>query len=170
MLKLVLKLNFLIFLGVLVAGGRSFAATPHKSQKALFSMLGINDGSKTAFGYSYGICVQVGANQFVEVMAQAEFTNPYSANVGLGWNIVRKKGNSGDVNVTPAVMQNITPNVHHMVINPRGIDTSMSPGLNCYYLRNWAASDHPSVIGGNLIHEKTYGEIIVIVHDYSPKK
>ncbi|MEY3903396.1 MAG: Rhodoferax phage [Pseudomonadota bacterium] len=139
--------------------------TIYRSRKELFYDLGITDGSFQATANSYGVCFNVAANQYVDISAQAEFTTSHGVgeNVGLGWNIIRVSSNGAIVNITIPVMQNITRDMHHMVITPRGIDDSVEPGAYCYYLRNWAVSS--AVPGKNIQLEQGYGEIIAIVRN-----
>lgn len=81
------------------------------------------------------------------VTAQAELTNDLGFNVGIGSDLIRIKHVNDDsrLNVTGArlkhdVMTNLTPDIHHLVIDKAGLDVLPSDGDFYYSLIVWGVA------------------------------
>jgi hypothetical protein len=128
-------------------------------------MLPVTNGATYALQQVYSVCQPITEGQISDIRYQAEVTNPYTYNVGIGWYIKSWDydcGPDGCVNtrtdiVTPPVSQNVTPSMHHMVVNGSYLHTAnLQSGGNtrCYTLVMWAVSSQG---GGSIIVEQGYG-------------
>lgn len=85
------------------------------------------------------------------ILGQFEVTNPLPYNVGIGRYIVRSDG----ARIVPAVMDNVTPDMHHSVITMSGWDRSPVSGAT-YSLVVYAVSVNAKA-GDSIRIEQGYG-------------
>lgn len=117
----------------------------------------------------YGSCFEVPAGRTVSVFAQASVTNPNRYNVGIGsvlrtWDYTPDGRVIAVENITPPVMSNVTPDMHHMVINKAyagKVAYEDGASVRCYTLVLWAVSDAGR---GIIIVEQGYGYLQVLAH------
>jgi len=93
------------------------------------------------------------------IIAQAEVTNPHPYNVGVGRFIMRSDG----VRIVPAVMDNVTPQMHHQVLNIIGWDASPIPNAT-YSVVVYAASSNAKP-GDTVRIEQGYGFLQIMGFD-----
>lgn len=119
----------------------------------------------------YSYCAQIPANSVVQINAQAEVTTNVSFPVGIAYALTTYDyyvaGTSQYVTsyyTAPPVMQNITADMHHMVISESLADKVVYAGnanTRCYTLSIWAASASGS---GAITIEQGYGYLQIVVH------
>jgi len=85
------------------------------------------------------------------IIAQVEATNPHSYSVGVGRFILRSDG----ARIVPAVMDNVTPQMHHQVLHLIGWDAAPIPNAT-YSVVIYAASNNAKP-GDALRIEQGYG-------------
>lgn len=128
-------------------------------------LLPITNGNTYSTQQVFSVCQPLSEGVVSDIRYQAEVTNPYSYNVGIGWYIKSWDydcGPNGCVNtrtdiVTPPVSQNVTPAMHHMVISGSYLHRAKFPSggtHRCYTLVMWAVSSHG---GGSILVEQGYG-------------
>lgn len=128
-------------------------------------LLPITNGNTYSTQQVYSICQPLAAGVISDIRYQAEVTNPYSYNVGIGWYIKSWDYDCGpngcafirtDI-VTPPVSQNVTPAMHHMVISGSYLHRAQFPSggnTRCYTLVMWAVSSNGA---GSILVEQGYG-------------
>lgn len=89
------------------------------------SVSSLNVNGPAAYVYS----VNVSAAFPVLLIAQAEVTNDTKNNIGVGRYILRSDGKK----ITSPVLDNVTPQMHHMVVNLSAFDFQPITNAN-YYL------------------------------------
>lgn len=84
-------------------------------------------------------------DDIISIDAMFETTNPTSANVMIGYYLVRTGSEDAveGINISGAVAENVTPNMHHMVSNISAKDTGVE-GTFYYNLVAYAASSSVS--------------------------
>lgn len=135
------------------------------------STLPITNGSTLLQQHVFSSCASHTNGQPVLILAQSEVTNPYGFNVGIGYLLrawdyhVAENGASTFVatwDASPAVMTNVTPAKHHLVVHEafaHKVTYQGNANTRCYTLVMWAVA---SGGGGNIIVEQGYGYLQTI--------
>lgn len=105
------------------------------------------------------------STDMVILLAQVEITNPQTYNVGIGRQLLACSSSSATTGSTitgiPAVMENVTPDLHHGVFQVQGIDTGRT-GTIYYNLVGYAV--YSSADGTKYVTvEAGYGGITALV-------
>lgn len=116
--------------------------------------------------YSVPITIN-GPLDIITVFSQLEVTNPYSYNVGVGRYIVISNSASSVMGTTlqPAVMDNVTPDMHHMVISINGVTSGFPAGTYYVNFVGYAVANN-ATNGAQLVVEQGYGNTKVLVNRY----
>ena len=125
----------------------------------------ITDGVHIQQTKIYSTCFSMAYASIADVRWQAEVTNPYQFNVGIGsvlrgWDYA-PNGEIVSFDVVPPVMSNVTPEEHHKVISGSYLNRvkfQYDGTVRCYALMMWAVSDGGS---GVITVEKGYGYLQV---------
>jgi hypothetical protein len=165
----VIPMNKYFFLFALVFCQLANADSIDTSTAEQSLLLPITNGSPASYQQIFSVCSDIPPSKTADVRFQVEVTNPYTFNVGIGWGIKASDYNGSTLLrtfwVTPLVMQNVTPSVHHMVIQNSYLHTVGYPtggSTRCYALVLWAAASSGT---GNIQVERGYGYLQVGVRD-----
>lgn len=116
--------------------------------------------------YSVPITVN-GPLDIITVFSQLEVTNPYTYNVGVGRYVVISTSATSvlGTTITPAVMDNVTPDMHHMVVNVNSVTSGVPAGSYFINFVGYAVANNAGS-GAQLVVEQGYGNTKVLVARY----
>lgn len=99
------------------------------------------------------------AGSVVQLSVQAEVTNPYQFNIGVGRAIYSHSSGY----ISKPCMDNVIPATHHKVVVHHAVEQFLQDTDKAFWIFTmWAVSEGHT---GNLIVESNYGEMTALVHE-----
>lgn len=111
----------------------------------------------------YSVPLELTGDETLIVSGQFEVTNknPFNVGIGRGISISDSPDTRGTFVVARGAMENVTPDIHHLVGNPSAICKPGMVGQRWLHLALWAVASRASA-GDLVIVEQGYGHLQVV--------